>query len=319
LLKQTIVHKFRRNFKAWRKKQWGRLPYVKRRRYDKAVRVLEEFRIVKAALARTLLLPSDALAAKASIIEAIPVNRSQVDELCLFVTHAPTPNLKQHVIDHVNALIDADIAVVLIVNTDHRADEFLLRQDFSSRLRGLLIRQNIGFDFGAWGHAVFLLPHGMARRRLYLVNDSLVGPLDQAAYATILERIRKSSADMIGLTHNAKPIPHLQSFYMVFGERLFRSTIFLNVMTNLLNLPSKEAAVDVYELQLTGYFQEHGFRCEALFPSMAQSGHSNDTIFRWARLIEAGFPFIKASVLQNNAEAADVIRLVPGKYRLFPR
>jgi lipopolysaccharide biosynthesis protein len=155
----------------------------------------------------------------------------------------------------------------------------------------------------------------MVRRRLYLVNDSIVGPLDLAAYRAILGRIRRSGADMIGLTQNTKPRPHLQSFYLAFNERLFGSPLFTSVMTNLLNLPSKDAVIDVYETHLTGYFQEHGFQCEVLFPNMAQDGHSDDAFFRWARLIEIGFPFIKTSILKSAAGSTDIVRLVPGKYR----
>jgi lipopolysaccharide biosynthesis protein len=206
--------------------------------------------------------------------------------------------------------------VVLIINTDHHASEFKLKPDFSSRLTGLLVRQNVGFDFAAWGHAFCLLPRGMIRRRLYFVNDSIVGPLDQAAYRTILERIRRSGADMIGLTQNTMPKPHLQSFFLVFNERLFRSQLFTNLMTNMINFPLKNAAIYRYEIQLTSYFQEHGFQCEALFPNMAQDNLlTNDTFYRWAQLIENGFPFIKGEVLRRASESADVNRLVPGKYR----
>jgi len=317
------VHKFWQSFKNWLEKQEDRLPYVSRKRYDRAIsrsnkrkKINNSLREEHAALAKLLLVPADALAARATITHAIPIGPGETDELCLFVTHAPSPTLKQHVVDHVNSLIDENIAVVLVINTDHQAAEFMLPPDFSSRLTGLLVRQNIGFDFAAWAHAFCLLPRGMAKRRLYFVNDSIVGPLDKAAYRTILERIRRSTADMIGLTQNTKPRPHLQSFYLAFNERLFGSPLFTNFMTNLLNLPSKNAVIDAYEIHLTAHFQAHGFQCEALFPNMAQDDSlTDDTTFRWARLIETGFPFVKGHVLRNNTDPADIIRLVPGKYR----
>lgn len=317
------VRKFWQRFKVWRKTQEDRLPFIRRRRYDRAVfalnrrkKIVERLKEEKTALARFLLVASDAPASKATIAQSIPIDSRQADELCLFVTHAPTPTLKHHVVDHVNSLIDENIAVILIVNTDHHAAEFKLQPDFASRLTGLLVRQNVGFDFAAWGHALCLLPRDMPKRRLYFVNDSIVGPLDQTAYRTMLERIRRSGADMIGLTQNTKPKPHLQSFFLVFNERMIRSPLFASVMTNLFSLPTKSAVIDVYETHVTSYFQEHGFQCEALFPNMVQDdGFTDDTLARWSRLIQSGFPFIKGTVLRNAAESEDLIRLVPSKYR----
>ena len=121
---------------------------------------------------------------------------------------------------------------------------------------------------------------------------------------------------MVGLTENTKPKPHLQSFFLAFNDRLFNSPIFVGAMKNLLNLPSKNAVIHTYEIQFTGFFQKHGFRCEALFPNMAgDDGLTDDTLYRWARLIEKGFPFIKSSVLRKSAETADIVRLVPRRYR----
>lgn len=302
-------------FKAWRKEQKERLPYVSRERFDRKVLVLEKTERELRELANVLINPFVALAAKVRIDQVVPIIPAEPEELCLFLTYAPDPALKQHVVDHVQSLIEDKIAVILIFNTDHPAAEIVLPAAFSSRLSGLLVRQNVGFDFAAWAQVFCMLPRGMPKRRLYFINDSIVGPLDQAAYRTVLERIRASNADMIGLTQNRKPAPHLQSFFLAFSERLFKSPTFASIMSNALNLPSKSAVINVYEIQLTEYLQARGFRAEALFPSMALSGHSNDTIFRWAQLIEAGFPFIKASVLRDAAGSADLVRLVPGKYR----
>lgn len=317
------MRKFLEKFVGWVKRRGIRLPYVRRARYERKVSTLkklrgtvEQVREENAALTNMLLLPARALAANAKATQVIRIDPAEADELCLFVTHAPTPALKQHVVDHVNSLIDENVAVILVVNTDHHASEFSLGPDFASRLRGLLVRQNVGFDFAGWAHALGLLPHGMPRRRLYFVNDSIVGPIDRALYRTTLERIRRSKADMIGLTLNTKPKPHLQSFYLVFNERLFKSPLFANVMGNVLNLPSKNAVIDAYEIQLTGYFQEHGFRCEAIFPTLTRDDlMTNDTFYHWDRLVKIGFPFVKTNVLQQVGESAAISRLVPDRYR----
>lgn len=299
-------------------------PFVRRKRHLRAVNELNsrlraaELRIEseKQELCRILLTAPDALARKTPIAQLIPIPRSTVDELCLFVTYAPDARLKQHVVEHVQALSGANIAVVLIINTGHNANLFEFPPGLLSKLHGLLVRENAGFDFAAWSHAYCLLPDEAVSRRLYLVNDSIVGPLDDIAYSALLGRIRNSPADVVGLTQNPLPSPHLQSFYLAFSQPLLRTEQFKKLMANVLNLPTKEAVIDVYEIQLSAYLQEQGFRCDVLFPNMARGSHlSDDTLFRWAKLIECGFPFIKASVLMQLDESDDAIRLVPQQYR----
>ena len=79
----------------------------------------------------------------------------------------------------------------------------------------------------------------------------------------------------------------------------------------MLSLPSKGQVIDVYETRLTHMLTEQGLRCEALFAPLSDDPHSaNDTSFRWAELIRAGFPYIKTSILDRYAGTAQVKALV---------
>ena len=53
-------------------------------------------------------------------------------------------------------------------------------------------------------------------------------------------------------------------------------------------------------MRLTPRMRAAGYRCEALFPTLSQDPYSaNDTWFRWAELLDRGFPYVKASVLRE--------------------
>ena len=71
------------------------------------------------------------------------------------------------------------------------------------------------------------------------------------------------------------------------------------------------------ETRLTGHMIELGLHCEALFPTMARNVHvlSNDPTNRWQVLLGAGFPFVKASVVDRLRDDPTLERLVPKAWR----
>lgn len=299
-------------FKAWRRRFYEHLPYISRKRYRE---VRSELVVLRGAIHKVLVRVGDALAHQAKITELIPVRHAAADELCLFVSFASDPKLKPHVIDHVLALREKNIAVTLVINTELPADLFEIPNELMESLNGCFIRENLGFDFGAWAHGFSLLRPEIYGKRLYLVNDSIVGPLNRAAFNNTIAGVRSSTADLIGLTENYKPCLHLQSFFLVFNERLLRSKELATFMGGVLNLPNKEAVIECYETQLTPFLRRAGYRCEVLFPNTAAAiGFGNEPTRNWKSLIERGFPFIKASVLRRQHGDADLARLVPSGY-----
>lgn len=301
------LQRLRFGWREWRRKTKAKLPYVRRR-------VHRRLQGVHDAMAQAILagLPA-ASSAQLHVVKDLAVDLQ--GDICLFVSHAPTATLKPHVLVHLTQLLDAGVQVILVINTDLPLTQMNLPAGLLARLAAGVVRQNVGLDFAAWSHAHATFAHRLHPKRLMLVNDSIVGPLDAASYQTLLQRIRSSHADVIGLTENFDPRYHLQSFFLVFGERAIAP---LNeVFKNLVNLPTKDLVIDVYETRLTLHLLAHGMRCEALFPTPARSRHAppNDTDLRWAALVAAGFPFVKASVLARLGDDPEMLRTVPEALR----
>jgi hypothetical protein len=149
-----------------------------------------------------------------------------------------------------------------------------------------------------------------------LINDSIMGPLDTEAYRALLTRIRTSTADFIGMTRNPDPRDHLQSYYLVFNQRLIHAPLFDELMRGVMNLPSKQYVIDCDEVWLTHFLESGGFTGESMFPSLstAASPGRNDTIWNWQRLIELGFPFVKAAVLSCSDVVGDPRDRLPARY-----
>jgi lipopolysaccharide biosynthesis protein len=281
--------------RSWRRGLKARLPYVRRREHHVLERKYTQ--LIEA-------LDGPATPATAARLAWLRPLDSQLDgEVCLFVTHAGSPQLKPHVVAHVERLLDAGLRVVLILNTDLSAERFVIDPALVARLSAIAVRENVGFDFGAWAHALALAGSPARWTRLYLVNDSIVGPLYEAAFERLLARIRASSADVVGLTEALWPRRHLQSYFLVFGARALREGAVHAVFARTRNWPEKIQVIDVCETRLTAALERRGLRTEALFPSLrGDSLSSDDTSLRWAELVEAGLPYVKTRVIASHPD-----------------
>lgn len=341
-----------KSLKALERDFWARFPFVKRKRYARIVaanelsiarvheleNIVREMEIVVQDLSdridafgaekkrhevhdyqpllETILDASNRLAtnARADVRKLEPSDG--IEELCLFVTHSDAAELKPHVHVHCNALIASGIRTILIINADVGSERIRIPEQLSDSLCGIIVRDNSGFDFGAWAHAYSLVGVPESLRRLFLVNDSIVGPLSLDSFARMIARIRGCDADFVGLTENPIPKWHLQSYFLVINQRLLHSPALREFMGNVLNLPTKQGVIDLYETQVALLFLRKQFRCASIFPHLAPTAlESNDTVHRWQRLIEAGFPYIKTSVLRTQAGSTELERLVPGAFR----
>jgi Rhamnan synthesis protein F len=313
----------RARYKKVRKKLLSFTPFVKRRRHETIVaRILrdlrdeiEQERNSKLAIA-ALFVDRPSLAGDADMVMRVPIANSATDELCLFVTHSPSVDLKPHVLDHIQALLASDVSVLLIVNTDLDRSSLNIPPALAERLYGCIVRKNVGFDFAGWAHAYSFVERALIRKRLYLINDSILGPLDTMAYEKLLGRIRECGADFIGLTRNDDPLVHLQSFYLVFNNHLVHSTVLDKFMRGIVNMPDKQSVIDSYEVGLTPFLERAGFTTEAMFPvSMHPAlGRGNLTFYQWKELLDDGFPFVKSAVLSHLQFADEARRIVPSRY-----
>ncbi|MCJ8142803.1 glycosyltransferase [Ancylobacter sp. A5.8] len=214
-----------------------------------------------------------------------------LNQMALFITHAPAGAIKPHVALYINALKGAGLGVVLIVVAD--CGDEVDASALVDQVDGLFIRENGGYDFAAWAHVAGLVD--LTRTTLLcLVNDSLMGPFSEAALAALMARARASDAELVGMTDNYEFKHHLQSYFLI-GKGAGAQTLkaFLD---DVRWLDDKQEVIMAYEIQLLDYFESLGKRGAALFPSQATE---NRTLGEWRELIDEGFPFVKMAVLQT--------------------
>ena len=124
---------------------------------------------------------------------------------------------------------------------------------------------------------------------VYLLNDSVVGPLTDLGYQ--LGRLERSGADAFGLAwHPSRHGSHLQSWFIGLTPKVFRSAWFQSFIGSVHQVPDKVAVCELYETGLSRLLEEHGISVYAPYVLKGKSVYSHPL-----SLFRQGFPFVKKS------------------------
>ena len=258
-------------------------------------------------------------------------------DVALFVHYDRRGEVRPHVLHYVTALNAAGLSVLFVTNAEKLTDAAWAA--LKPVCAGILVRGNIGYDFGAMreGLAHFGLPRANTTR-VIIVNDSVYGPF--RPLDGILARIDLDQADVWGLTESWQTRYHLQSFFVAVGRRAMENPAWREFWNDVRPVKSKTWVVDQYEVGLTQALLRGGLRCRALWPypdlvtrvdgyalmevseefpvsrepiiemrnihahrirySAVSRRPLNPTSDLWRQLLETEFPFIKRELLRDN-------------------
>ena len=171
--------------------------------------------------------------------------------------------VRPQVLNYIRELKANGLDVVLVSNAGKLAPEALaVLQEVCA---GIILRKNIGYDFGAWRDAVDYLDLPRAQtQEVILANDSVFGPL--APLGDALRRLDYSKADIWGLTESWQVRYHLQSFFLAFGPVALRAKAWREFWDDVRPVPMKSYVVHRYEVGITQAMIKGGLSCAALWP-----------------------------------------------------
>jgi hypothetical protein len=222
-----------------------------------------------------------------------PLENVEGAQIALMVAHAPSGRVKPNVPVYCAALCRAGLKVVLIVAGDR---PFVADSSLTKALSGGFARDNRGYDFAAWAHVLKVAPKLWRAETLFLLNDSVIGPLNQTRLDDLLRRVAESPADVVGATENFEIQWHLQSYFLAFKPRSLASEALRAFFDRVRNLPDKQAVICAYEVPLTRLLTADGLVCA---PAYLSRDGVNQTVVHWRALIDDGFPFVKTVVLRG--------------------
>ena len=207
-----------------------------------------------------------------------------------------------------------------------------------SRLASRVItRENAGYDFGAWRDA-------LAETRLtgydelILLNNSVYGPM--YSFQEIFDRMDSNPADFWGMSEfpetdnprreEAKWLPngiiprHIQSYFLVFRQRVFSSETFGEFWRNVKDETSLPAVVANYETRFSGRLEKAGFKSDVYLHASGRlqevdkiTPEFNAIYCRPQDFLVLGFPFLKKNICYylQQPEINETVHLISRLYR----
>lgn len=246
--------------------------------------------------------------------------------------------VREALFDYIGQLAASGRSVVFVTNAGKLAPAAEAR--LLGLCAGILVRRNIGYDFGGWRDAIETLDLPQAgTEEIIIANDSIFGPV--RPIDSMLLRLDYDAADVWGLTESWQRRYHLQSYFVAFGPRAIRSPAFRRFWSGVIPAPSKAFVIGKYEVGLTQAMIRAGLRVTALWSyealtrqitrdqlapyldiepggradphdltrwlhilrlrdSIARRRPLNPTSDLWRYLLLSGYPFIKRELLRDN-------------------
>ena len=227
---------------------------------------------------------------------------------CIFVHFDKDSIISEDCVHHIRKLTEY-CDVYFVSSSEKLASKTEEIDKLMSLCKQILIRKNSGYDFGCWSHVIRDNYEDLCGYQgVLLCNDSNWGPMND--FSDAFKKIKKYSsyADFFGLTSSITPSWHLQSFFVLYSQRVFCSSYFKQHWFNIAVMRSKYEIVLNYEVNWSGRLKRLGFKGMSLYGD-SSSLAENRTHMHWDILLKNNYPYLKKELIRDNPLMIDLIQL----------
>lgn len=230
-------------------------------------------------------------------------------EVCLFVIHCPHGAALEYTMRYLQEFRDAGIAVIGCLANDDL--DIPLAQDLLDLCDMVIVRENLGYDFGSWADALRLRPDIWQAARVYFVNDSLIGPF--TSLEPIFTQIKDTDAGFFALSECTYTSYHAQSFFFGWNSSNLGSSALQAFWNAVENKGDKADVINCYEHAIQTLSPNlPDTRQQVVFGMRALLGCDPDVLACvnpthnfWRHMLQSGFPFIKTDLLRDGVAPID--------------
>lgn len=229
-------------------------------------------------------------------------DRYRTGRMGIFVFYDASGIVDGYVLELLSGITSVLDRLVIIVNG---IIDIKSRQKLGKFSREIFVRENIGFDAGAYKDAFtkFLAAENWGKwDEIVLLNDTFYAPIHPWEY--IFEKTEKEETDFWGLSRylgNDYP-SHIQSYFLVCRKNLICHPSFRSFW-EMLEYPSgRSEATKNFEVKFTVFFEEKGFLWKAYMDVcenriVMERGGSPYMHYAYELLRELQFPVLKRNTL----------------------
>lgn len=172
----------------------------------------------------------------------------------------------------------------------------------------VLERENVGFDSAAFKFVIEYLGYEKLQEydELILANSTMFGPIFSPA--ELFDEMGKRDCDFWGITKHpeinlykagVKVCEHIQSYFLTFNKKILASDAFKEFWTTLQIASNYDEAIAFFELRLTKFFENKGFKSDCYVNSEKYFEKINGQpyfYYIFQQVKEDRMPFIKRKI-----------------------
>jgi len=244
-----------------------------------------------------------------NILKHFHFHQRQKESVCIFSHFDKDGIVDDYVLNYLDKILEQGFDIVFVSTAKN------LGSEETKKLKNLcidvIIKENIGYDFGAWKTGIDYLGVNIDKyESLLLCNDSVYAPL--FPLSEMFGQMQECQYDFWGITDSHEIYHHLQSYFMVFDKKLVSSDIFKNIWKTYKVYKIKRNIILNYEVGLSQKLIDHGYSMGAYcqYNKLIGSRVVNASRYYWKELIEKfRCPILKVELLRDNPRNIDISNL----------
>jgi glycosyltransferase involved in cell wall biosynthesis len=229
-------------------------------------------------------------------------NKSK-NRILIFSHFSRTSTIDDYVIYYLKHL--SKLADIIFVSTAENLPDSELKK-ISTFTRTTIVKQNYGYDFGAWKTGLNELGDELNKyQELILCNDSVFGPLYDLE--PIFKQMNEKAYDIWGMSDNFEIDYHLQSFFIVYSKKAFTHKVFKDIWNNFKIFIDKQTLIENCEIGFSRKLQDTELKISSYCCAEDFNSYLNITHYYWQDMIlKKHYPFIKKELLRDNPMNIDI-------------
>jgi rhamnosyltransferase len=218
--------------------------------------------------------------------------RAQYKKICVFAHFDDSNHIADYVINYLAEIHNNGFDIIFVSTC-----RSLNWQVISLYCYKIILRDNIGLDFGSYKCGIQAIEQPDQYQKLLIANDSVYGPF--RPLTNIFQQMQNSP--FWGLTMSYEYAQHLQSYFLVLDKSVWHSKAFKKFWQRVRLLKQRKLIIVNYEIGFSQYMQQAGFKLESFVPeTIAKHSQVSTCHYYWRELItNYPFPFIKLNLLAH--------------------
>lgn len=215
----------------------------------------------------------------------------------IFAHYSSENVIEDYVVFYIKNLLTISDDIIFVSDSDLQEEELC---KISQYVKYSITKKHGEYDFGSYKRGYeYLYEHNLLQNydELIFANDSCYAPL--FSFETMFEVMSSKDIDFWGNTQNQKKeygsIKHIQTYFVVFKQKVFLSDCFKNFILSVKKQNAKENVVATYECGLTKILSDAGFTWD-VYCEFSKNHKDSHLLYYQELVIKDKSPFLKRKI-----------------------